>query len=222
MSARVTRVLVGCGADEVLDIIAKTFLAPGSGSVVPTPTYGMYAVLASQRDARPLPVPRLGPDDGFAIDLPAVLEQLPETGVVWLCAPNNPTGAPESAATIEAILNTGAGLSGGEPAIIINEAYVEFHPGSVLAWRERYRALIVVRTLSKAFALPGLRVRRPSRRGCPPTIAHLERVRPPGSLSTVPLQPRSALLPCAGRGAGERQCCGATERSVTGWLRSQP
>jgi len=93
-------ILVGCGADEVLDVIAKTFLAPGSGSLVPTPTYGMYAVLASQRDARPLAVPRLGASDGFAIDLPAVLvaadvkivqEQL--DGLVLVCRAGSSTRA---------------------------------------------------------------------------------------------------------------------------------
>jgi histidinol-phosphate aminotransferase len=187
-----SEILVGCGADEVLDIIAKTFLTPGSGSLVPTPTYGMYAVLASQRDARPLLVPRLGPDDGFAIDLAAVLARLPESGVVWLCVPNNPTGAPESAATIEAILDAGARLPGGGPAVVVDEAYIEFHPGSVVAWRERYPSLIVVRTLSKAFALPGLRVGYAV--AARPTIGHLERVRPPGSLSTVSATVGAAAL----------------------------
>jgi histidinol-phosphate aminotransferase len=187
-----SEIIVGCGADEVLDIIAKTYLAPGRGSLVPTPTYGMYAVLASQRDARPLPVPRLGPADGFALDLPAVLSRLPEAGVTWLCAPNNPTGAPESAKAIETLLEAGARLPDGGPAIVVDEAYIEFHPGSLVAWRERYPALIVVRTLSKAFALPGLRVGYAV--ASRPTIARLERVRPPGSLSTVSATVGAAAL----------------------------
>lgn len=187
-----SEILVGCGADEVLDIIAKTFLAPGSGSLVPTPTYGMYAVLASQRGALPLAVPRLGAADGFAIDLPVVLERLPEAAVVWLCAPNNPTGAPEAAETIGAILDAAARLPGGGPAVVVDEAYIEFLPGSLAAWRARYPALIIVRTLSKAFALPGLRVGYAV--AARPTIARLERLRPPGSVSTVSATIAAAAL----------------------------
>ncbi len=187
-----SEILVGCGADEVLDVIAKTFLAPGSGSLVPTPTYGMYAVLASQRDARPLAVPRLGAADAFAIDLPAVLERLPAAAVAWLCAPNNPTGAPEAAETMETILDAAARLPGGGPAIVVDEAYIEFRPGSLAAWRARYPQLIIVRTLSKAFALPGLRVGYAV--AARPTIARLERLRPPGSVSTVSATVAAAAL----------------------------
>ncbi len=61
VGARPDEILVGCGADEVLDIIAKTFLQPGSTSVVPVPTYSMYAVLTDQRGAALASVPRLGP-----------------------------------------------------------------------------------------------------------------------------------------------------------------
>jgi histidinol-phosphate aminotransferase len=192
VTADPSEILVGCGADEVLDIIAKTFLAPGSGSLVPTPTYGMYAVLASQRDARPLAVPRRGAADGFAIDLPVVLERLPEAAVAWLCVPNNPTGAPEAAETIEAILDAGARLPGGGPAVVVDEAYIEFRPASLAAWRTRYPALIIVRTLSKAFALPGLRVGYAV--ATRSTVARLERLRPPGSVSTVSATIAAAAL----------------------------
>jgi histidinol-phosphate aminotransferase len=183
VAADPSEILVGCGADEVLDIIAKTFLAPGTGSLVPTPTYGMYAVLGSQREARRLDVPRRSAADGFALDLPAVLERLAQAAVVWLCAPNNPTGAPEARADLEAVLAAGASLPGGGPAIVVDEAYHEFHPHSLVPLRERYPALIVIRTLSKAFALPGLRVGYAV--AARPTVARLERVRPPGSVSTV-------------------------------------
>ncbi len=183
VGAHPSEILVGCGADEVLDIVAKTFLAPGTGSLVPTPTYGMYAVLGSQREARRLDVPRRSAVDGFVLDLPAVLERLPEAAVVWLCAPNNPTGAPEARADLEAVLAAGAALPGGGPVIVVDEAYHEFHPDSLVPLRERSPALIVVRTVSKAFALPGLRVGYAV--AARPTIARLERVRPPGSISTV-------------------------------------
>ncbi|HKZ92786.1 MAG TPA: histidinol-phosphate transaminase [Candidatus Limnocylindrales bacterium] len=178
-----SEILVGAGADEVIDTIAKSFLQPGSGSLVPIPTYSLYAVVASQRGARPMPVLRRSAADGFALDMPTMLERLPEAAVVWLCSPNNPTGAPEAAADVEAILEAGASLPGGGPAIVMDEAYHEFHPGSLVRLRTRYPSLIVIRTISKAFALPGLRVGYAV--AARPTIARLERVRPPGSISTV-------------------------------------
>ena len=176
-------ILVGCGADEVLDIIAKAFLAPGDVSVVPIPTYSMYGVLTTQRGARMAALPRLGAASGFALDLPAMWAALDDAAVVWLCVPNNPTGAPEAAADIESLLEAGASLEGGGPIFVVDEAYIEFDPGSLAPLRERFGALIVVRTISKAFALPGLRVGYAV--AARSTIERLERFRPPGSVSTV-------------------------------------
>ena len=84
--------LVGAGADEILDLAAKAFLPPGAGAVIPTPTYAMYDVLTAQRPARPIPVPRRSAANGYALDLPAVREAARDAAVVWLCSPNNPTG----------------------------------------------------------------------------------------------------------------------------------
>ena len=64
----VDEILVGAGADEILDIIAKTFLPAGGAAVVPVPSYAMYRVLTEQRAARLVAVPRLGAAAGYAID----------------------------------------------------------------------------------------------------------------------------------------------------------
>jgi histidinol-phosphate aminotransferase len=128
-------------------------------------------------------VPRLGPADGFAVDLGAMTAAIADASAVWLTVPNNPTGAPESRADIEALLAAGAALKGGGPVVVVDEAYIEFSPGSVVDLRATYPNLIVVRTLSKAFALPGLRVGYAVAQRS--TIARLERFRPPGSVSTV-------------------------------------
>jgi histidinol-phosphate/aromatic aminotransferase/cobyric acid decarboxylase-like protein len=152
----------------------------------------MYAVLTAQRGARLLTVPRLGAEDGFALDMAALRASLAEAAVVWLCVPNNPTGASEPAAHVEALLEAGAALPGGGPAIVVDEAYIEFHPGTLVGLRARYPALIVVRTVSKAFALPGLRVGYAV--AARPTVARLERVRPPGSISTVSATIAAAAL----------------------------
>jgi histidinol-phosphate aminotransferase len=183
VGARPEEILVGCGADEVLDIIAKTYLVPGSVSVVPVPTYSMYAVLTGQRGAELRAVSRRGPADGYRLDLDATLATVPDAAVLWLCAPNNPTGTPEAREDLEAVLEAGTARPDGGPAIVVDEAYIEFHPGSLVELRERYPSLIVVRTLSKAFAMTGLRVGYAV--ATRPTIERLERVRPPGSLNTL-------------------------------------
>lgn len=178
-----SEILVGAGADEVLDVIAKTFLPPDGAAIVPIPTYGMYGVLTSQRPARVIVVPRLGPEAGFALDLPAMLARLSEAQLVWLTVPNNPTGRDEPEANVLAILDAAAGLGAAGPTIVVDEAYHEFTGRTVVPLRNRYPQLIVVRTVSKAFALPGIRIGYAV--ATRDTIARLERYRPPGSVSTI-------------------------------------
>ena len=66
--------VVGAGADEILDVIGKTFLAEDSRAVIPVPTYAMFRVLTEQRGAEVVPVARLGPGEGYAMDIPAMAE----------------------------------------------------------------------------------------------------------------------------------------------------
>lgn len=178
-------VLVGAGADEVLDLLAKAFLAPGSSAVVPTPTYAMYLVLTEQRLARPILVPRRPAREDHALDLLAVRAAARGAALVWLCNPNNPTGLAEPEGAIAALLAdlaTDARTSGAEaPVVVLDEAYAEFAGVSLLALRTAYPRLVVVRTASKAYALAGLRVgfALASRE----LLAAVEPYRPPGSVA---------------------------------------
>jgi histidinol-phosphate aminotransferase len=184
-----TEILVGAGADEILDIVAKVFLPAGGHAVVPTPTYAMYRVLTEQRGASVLAVPRLGADAGWALDAHAVRAAVTDhqAAVVWLCSPNNPTATAEPDGAIAALLADLAGdaASNGRPApiVVLDEAYAEFVGSSLVGLREAYPSLIVVRTASKAYALAGLRVGFAVAR--PDLIARLNPFRPPGSVSTV-------------------------------------
>jgi histidinol-phosphate aminotransferase len=176
-------VVVGAGADEVLDLIGKAFLPPGGRALVPVPTYAMYGVLTTQRGARILGVPRLGAEHGFALDLDAVIDRLGDVQVVWLCAPNNPTGAPEQLSTIERVLQATRRFGAAAPIVVVDEAYSEFWHETAVPLRTEYENLVVIRTLSKAFALPGIRVGYGV--AARPAIERLERVRPPGSIATI-------------------------------------
>jgi histidinol-phosphate aminotransferase len=183
----VDEILVGAGADEILDIVAKVFLPPGGTAVIPTPSYAMYRVLTEQRGARVRPVPRLGPRAGFAIDVGLTRTIARGADLVWLCSPNNPTALAEpddAIATLLSGLNEDAARDGrAAPIAVLDEAYAEFVGTSLLPLRATYPGLVVVRTLSKAYGLAGLRVGFALAQR--PMIEALEPFRPPGSVSTV-------------------------------------
>ena len=180
-------ILVGAGADEVLDVVAKAFLPPGGTAVIPTPSYAMYRVLTEQRAARVRPVPRLGPRAGFAIDLDLTRTIARGADLVWLCSPNNPTALAEPDGAIAGLLEGLAADAARDgrtpPAVVLDEAYIEFSGPSLLPLRAGYPGLIVVRTLSKAYALAGLRVGFGI--AARDTVAVMEPFRPPGSVTTV-------------------------------------
>jgi len=202
--------LVGAGADEILDIIAKAFLPPGGAAVVPVPTYGMYPILAEQRGATVVRVPRLDASSGFALDAAAIRAAAGQPGtagqpgaadgplpsLVWLCSPNNPTGRPEPDGLIADLLVgllADADAAGRQPPVVaLDEAYIEFTGGSLVPLRARYPQLVVLRTLSKAYGIAGLRVGFAVAR--PELIEALAAYRPPGSVSVVSVAVGAALL----------------------------
>jgi histidinol-phosphate aminotransferase len=183
----IDELLVGAGADEILDLVAKAFVRPGGRAVVPVPTYAMYRVLTEQRGATVIAVPRLGAAEGWALDVAATRRAAQDADVVWLCSPNNPTGLAEPDGAIETLL---AGIdadarAAGRPApvVVLDEAYAEFVGVSLLPLRTAFANLIVVRTASKAYALAGLRVGFAIAQRA--LIARMNPYRPPGSVSIV-------------------------------------
>ncbi len=184
-----SELLVGAGADEILDIVAKVFITGGGSAVVPVPTYAMYRVVTEQRGGIVVPVPRLDESAGFALDGPAIRQAVADTGatVVWLCSPNNPTALAEPVGTIAALLaalaDDAAAAGRAAPVVVLDEAYAEFVGTSLVGLRDDHPNLIVVRTASKAYALAGLRIGFAVAR--PEMITRLNPYRPPGSISTV-------------------------------------
>jgi len=167
------QVLVGRGSDEAIDLLVRAFCRAGKDAIlVQPPTFGMYGVCARVQDAAVVEVP-LSAD--FTVDAAAVLAAVtPAVKLVFVCAPNNPTGAGVSRETIETLAR---GLA-GRALLVVDEAYVEFADGaSAAALLDRYEHLAVLRTLSKAWALAGARI------GCllahADVIALLRRILPP-------------------------------------------
>ena len=194
-----SELLVGAGADEILDLLGKAFIPPGGRAIVPTPSYAMFTVVTAQRGATVVAVPRRSAAEGFALDNPAIRAAAAAPGgadLIWLCNPNNPTALLEPEGSIERLLDDLAhdADAAGRPApvVALDEAYAEFVDASLAGLRFRYPRLVIVRTLSKAYALAGLRVGFALAR--PDLIAAITPYRPPGSVSVVSLAAGEAVL----------------------------
>ena len=146
------QVLVSRGADEGIELLIRAFCEPGKDAVLYCPpTYGMYSVSAETIGVECRTVQAI---DGWQLDLPAIAEKLDGVKVVFVCSPNNPTGQLINPQDIRVLLE----MTRGKAIVVADEAYIEFSPQATLAgWLEEYPNLVVLRTLSKAFALAGLR-----------------------------------------------------------------
>lgn len=178
-----SQVMVGAGADEVLSIIAQTFLDPGDAVAVTAPTYPLHAIRPQQLGAVVRTCP-LGA--GFAPDIEALLAAAVGAKLLYICTPNNPTGNAVAPEVIERI------VAGSPCPVVVDEAYAEFMGWSAIPMLARYPQLIVVRTMSKAFAIAGMRLGYAVAR--PEAIELLQRVRPTNSISVVTARVAAAAL----------------------------
>ena len=181
-------ILVGAGADEILDIVAKAYIPAGGRAVVPVPD--LRHVPGPHRAAR-RPGDRgraTGQGGGLARSTAEARAPPPlDAAVVWLCSPNNPTALAEPDGAIRDLLlglaEDAAAAGRPAPIVVLDEAYAEFVGTTLIGLRDEYPNLIVVRTASKAYALAGLRVGFAVARR--ELVATLNPYRPPGSVSTV-------------------------------------
>lgn len=146
------QVLTCRGADEGIELLMRAFCEPGKDAILfCPPTYGMYSVSAETIGIEYRTVAAL---DDWQLNLPAIAEQLDGVKVVYMCSPNNPTGNLISPDDIRKLLE----MTAGKALLVADEAYIEFCPEATLAgWLKDYPHLVILRTLSKAFALAGLR-----------------------------------------------------------------
>lgn len=145
---RPDQVVTGCGSDDVIDSAIRAFCDPGTTVAFPAPTFPMADIFARMNDARPVPVP-MGPDGALDED---ALTTLADADVVYLCRPNNPTGAMLERESALRILDRARGL------VLIDEAYGEYADETLLGPALESGRGVVLRTLSKAYGLAGLRV----------------------------------------------------------------
>jgi len=147
------QILATRGADEGIELIIRSFCKAYQDSIlICPPTYGMYAISAENHGASIVKVP-LTPTD-LTLDLEGLEQQVGKVKVVFLCSPGNPTGNLLPQEQIIAAIK----LFKDSAMVVVDEAYIEFSPEySCAKLLSEYDNVIVLRTLSKAFALAGLR-----------------------------------------------------------------
>ena len=143
-------IIAGRGADEAIELLIRTFCVPGIDSIACFgPTYGMYAISAKTFNVG---VNALSLTDNYQLPT-EIVAQVGDAKLVFICNPNNPTGTVIEKSDIEAVI-----ASMPDRLVVVDEAYIEFCPDySVADLIEKYDNLVVLRTLSKAFALAGAR-----------------------------------------------------------------
>lgn len=153
------QILVTRGADEGIELLVRTFCEPVKDCItLCPPTYGMYAKCA---EIGQVFVNEVALTDDYQLDLEKIFATNPR--LIFLCSPNNPTG---NCISIEQIINV-LNFYKTTALVVVDEAYIEFAPETtVVQLLKDYPHLVILRTLSKAFALAGLR--------CGFTIAHQE------------------------------------------------
>ncbi len=145
-------IFLGNGSDEAIDLPYRCFCQPGIDNVVAIePTYGMYRVCADINDVEYRPVLL---DEHFQMDAQKVLAACDgHTKLIWICSPNNPTGNSIQREEIQKV------IMGFEGIVIVDEAYSDFSRQQPFRQElKRYPNLIVLNTMSKAWASAAIRL----------------------------------------------------------------
>ncbi len=139
-------ILCGNGSDDILTVVTRTFVPAGGAIAYPDPTYSLYPVLAQLQDARGVGVPW---GEGYALPVDALLAT--GANAIYLTNPNAPTGTFVAPAAVAALAAAFPGV------VLVDEAYVDFADDHCLALVEDRPNVVVSRTMSKSYALAGLR-----------------------------------------------------------------
>lgn len=153
--SRAGQLLVTRGSSEAIDLLIRTFCVAGVDNVLTvSPSFEMYRHYAAVQGAEIIQVATRAEQD-FAVDVEALIEACtPNTKVIFVCSPNNPTGTPLPRAQLIKLLDARRNAS----AVVVDEAYIEFsQQDSAITLLDEYPNLLVLRTLSKALGFAGAR-----------------------------------------------------------------
>jgi histidinol-phosphate aminotransferase len=150
LGGSIERIVVGNGSDDVLNTMIRCLLVPGDEAIIPVPTYSYYEVIVESGHGACVYVPR---GKGFSIDIQRTTNAITDkTKLIFICAPNNPTGNAIEKAELRRLLESTTAV------ILLDEAYAEFASESHIELVSEFENLVVFRTFSKAFGLAGLRL----------------------------------------------------------------
>ena len=188
-SVDVSTIIIGNGSNDVLDLIARTYLKPGDEAVSSQYAFAVYQIATQSVGATNVVIPA----QKFGHD-PAAMQAAitPATKVVWIANPNNPTGTFWPSKTLKGFIEHVP----SEVVIVLDEAYYEYlepadRPDS-LAWLHEHPNLLVVRTFSKVYGLAGLRIGYGI--GAPDAIEVMNRVRQPFNANSLAVSAAAAAL----------------------------
>ena len=183
------QIVLGNGSNDVLELAGMAFLAPGCSAVYSQHAFAVYPLATQARGANSIVVPA----KNFGHDLEAMLAAIrPDTHVVFIANPNNPTGTMLGAVELESFL----ARAPKDVIVVIDEAYNEYLDPALrcpsMDWVGRFPKLIVTRTFSKVYGLAGLRV---GYAVCHAEIAALlNRVRQPFNVNNLAIVAATAAL----------------------------
>ena len=184
-----SQVVLGNGSNDVLDMIARVFLAAGRSAIFAQHAFAVYPLATQSTGAELICVPA----KDFGHDLDAMLAAIrPDTRIVWIANPNNPTGNFLPYAEVRAFLQRVP----TDVVVVLDEAYNEYIPPEArvdtAAWISEFPNLVVCRTLSKIYGLAGLRIGYAL---ASPVVADLmNRVRQPFNVNNLALAGALAAL----------------------------
>ena len=149
------QVVLGNGSNDVLDLAARVFLAPGRSSVFSRHAFAVYPLATMSAGGECI----VAPAKNFGHDLDAMRAAIrPDTRVIWIANPNNPTGNFLPYAEVRSFLQ----VVPADVVVVLDEAYNEYLPPAervdAVGWIKDFPNLVVTRTFSKIYGLAGLRV----------------------------------------------------------------
>jgi histidinol-phosphate aminotransferase len=174
------RIIAGSGSTEIIRLAAQAYFGPGDRVVIPSPTYGEYEVACSIVDARIVKY-AINESSDFQLDCSSFISfaKPHKPAGIFLCNPNNPTGQYLSIHDVQKILD-----SFPDTLVVLDEAYIAFTTG---AWDSRTlltkNNLLIVRSMTKDFALAGLRLGYAI--ASEDIVENMKKVRPPWNVSSA-------------------------------------
>jgi histidinol-phosphate aminotransferase len=184
----VDRVLVGAGSTELIEATLRAFVRAGDEVVLPRPSWPVFRRRLEALEARIVEVPLPADDRSFDYDVDALLGAVtPQTKVLVVCTPNNPTGNSMAREDVRRCAEAG-------PLLLLDAAYADFDPGvDVTGIVDESDRVVLTRTFSKAYCLAGLRVGYAV--GDAAVLDHVDRFLVPGSaISSASLHAALAAL----------------------------